>query len=69
MVPFKVQSNVTQGDPLSPTIFNMVLDVVLRHWVSVVEAIEEAEDTVTEGFVWYIQRLVAYFYENYVLLT
>ena len=27
---------VTQGDPLSPTIFNVVVDVVVRHWVKVV---------------------------------
>ena len=69
MVPFKGQSDLTQVDPISPTIFNMVLDVVLRHWVSVVAATEEVEDTVTEGFAWYIKRLVAYFYANYVLLT
>ena len=25
---------MTQGDPLSPTIFNVVLDVVVRHWVT-----------------------------------
>ena len=24
---------VTQGDPLSPTIFNVVVDAVVRHWV------------------------------------
>ena len=27
---------VTQGDPLSPTIFNVVVDAVIRHWVKVV---------------------------------
>ena len=25
---------VTQGDPLSPTIFNVVVDAVVRHWVT-----------------------------------
>ena len=25
---------MTQGDPLSPTIFNMVVDVVVRHWIT-----------------------------------
>ena len=25
-----------QGDPLSPTIFNVVVDVVVRHWVTMV---------------------------------
>ena len=24
---------MTQGDPLSPTIFNVVVDAVIRHWV------------------------------------
>ena len=33
---------VTQGDPLSPTIFNVVVDVVVRHWVTLmVEGVEE----------------------------
>ena len=29
---------VTQGDPLSPIIFNVVVDVVVRNWVTVVVA-------------------------------
>ena len=33
---------MTQVDPLSPTIFNVVVDAVVRHWVSgVVEGAEE----------------------------
>ena len=32
---------VTQGDPLSPTIFNLVVDVVVQHWFML--AVEEAE--------------------------
>ena len=27
---------VTQGDPLSPTIFNVVVDAVVHNWVTVV---------------------------------
>ena len=38
---FKGSRGVTQGDPLSPTIFNVVVDVVVRHWVTL--ALEEAE--------------------------
>ena len=38
---FKGARGVTQGDPLSPTIFNVVVDVVVRHWVTL--AVEEAE--------------------------
>ena len=32
---------VTQGDPLSPTIFNVVVDAVVRHWVKM--ALDEVE--------------------------
>ena len=32
---------MTQGDPLSPTIFNVVGDVVVRHWITI--AVTEAE--------------------------
>ena len=31
---FKGARGVTQGDPLSPSIFNVVLDAVVRHWVT-----------------------------------
>ena len=33
---------MTQGDPLSPTIFNAVMDAVVQHWVMVV--VEGAEE-------------------------
>ena len=29
---FKGERGVTQGDPLSSTIFNVVVDAVVRHW-------------------------------------
>ena len=38
---------VTQGDPLLPTIFNVVVDGVVRHWVTM--ALEEAENRGGEG--------------------
>ena len=38
---FKGERDVTQGDPLSLTIFNVVVDVVVRHWVTL--AVKEAE--------------------------
>ena len=37
--PFKNFRVVTQGDPLSPTIFYVVVDVVLRHWITGVTAL------------------------------
>ena len=38
--PCKGYQGVTQGDPLSPAIFNMVVDAVIRHWVTVVTPTE-----------------------------
>ena len=41
---------VTQGDPLSPTIFNVVVDAVVRHWVhGVMEEAEARGETGQEG--------------------
>ena len=34
--PFKAYWCVTKGEPLSPTIFNVVVDAVICHWVTVV---------------------------------
>ena len=44
---FKDHNVVTKGDPLSPTIFKVVLDVFIWHWVDVVAATEETSDTRT----------------------
>ena len=38
--PFKGYQGVTQGETLSPTIFNVVVDAVIRHWVMVVTPTE-----------------------------
>ena len=38
---FKGARGVTQGDKLSPTIFNVVVDAEVRHWVTLAE--EESE--------------------------
>ena len=38
---FKGERGVMQGDPLSPTIFNVVVDAVVRHWLQI--ATQEAE--------------------------
>ena len=31
---FKAARGVRQGNPLSPTIFNVVMDFLVRHWVT-----------------------------------
>ena len=46
----KFFSVVTQGDLISPTIFNVVVDAVVRHWVSVImEGAEERGERVQES--------------------
>ena len=41
---------MTQGDPLSPNIFNAVVDAVVRHWLEVmVEGAEEQGKRRQEG--------------------
>ena len=35
-LPFRRERGVTQGDPLSPTTFNVVVDAVVCHWGSLV---------------------------------
>ena len=47
---FKGGRGVTQGDPLSPTIFNVVVDTVVRHWVTgVIVDVEERGELGKEG--------------------
>ena len=38
---FKGERGVTQGDPLSPTIYNMVVDTFVRHWLEGLKAAKE----------------------------
>ena len=47
---FKGVRGVTQGDPLSPTIFNVVVDAFVRHWIDrIVDNTEEKGETGREG--------------------
>ena len=48
---------MTQIDPLSPTLFNMIMNTVIFHWVTVVVATEEG----MEGLGMSIQDLAVYF--------
>ena len=44
---FKGGRGVTQGEPLSPTILNVVVDALVRHWVRI--AVMEAENRMERG--------------------
>ena len=58
--PFKGYQGVTQGDPMYPTTFNLVVDALIRHWVTVVMPTEEGT-----GFLGLmIIHMLAYFYAN-----
>ena len=47
---FKGDRGVTQGDLLSPTIFNVVVDAVVRHWrEGLITETEEKGETGREG--------------------
>ena len=63
--PFKGYRGFTQGDPLSPKIFNMVVDVVIRHYGTVVTPTEAG----TGGLGLTIIDLEAYFYAGDVLVV
>ena len=57
---FKEKRGVTQGDPLSPTILNVVVDAVVRHWVNgIVDEAEAKGETGRDG-----QHQSAVFYAN-----
>ena len=49
---------MAQGEPLPPTIFNVVMDAVIRHWVTVAMPPEAG----TGGLGLTTIDLVAYFY-------
>ena len=49
--PFCRERAVTQGDPLSPTIFNVVVDAVVRHWEYLVAERERGDNSKDKGDV------------------
>ena len=55
---------MTQGYPISLTILNVVVDMVISNWVTVVAVMEETADPITKGFRWDIQRLAAYLHAD-----
>ena len=63
--PFKYHKGVSQGGPLYPTIFNMVVDVFIRHWVTLLAADEEGLYVFGQAIQW----MAASFYTNDSLLA
>ena len=63
--PFKGSMGVMQGDLLSPTIFNMVVGVVIHQWTTVVDG----EDTGPKGFGRASQNMAALFYAHHGILA
>ena len=56
---------VMQGYPLYPTIFNVVVDSVIRHWVTVVTPAEAGTGVLGLMIIY----LLAYFYANDSLVS
>ena len=46
---FKGTRGVTQGDLLYPTIFNVVVDAVVRHWLEGLQAAKEEKGAKGRG--------------------
>ena len=65
ITPFKVHQGVTQGGPLPPTIFNVVVDTVICHWVMLVAG----EEAGLGGFGLAVQWLAAFIYTDDGLLA
>ena len=59
--PFRVLHGFTQGDSLSRTISNMVVDSVIRNWVMLVAGEEAVPDGLGRSFQWLTVLLYADF--------
>ena len=64
---FKGERGVTQGDPLSPTILNLVVNAVVRHWVTL--EVVEAEMWGEQGREGRHQATLFYTYDGMVALS
>ena len=64
-IEFQRGCRLMQGDPLSPTIFNVVVDAVVRHWVmGVIVGVEERSERGKEG-----RHQAALFYADNVMVS
>ena len=57
---FQLSRGVTQGEPLSPTILNVVMDAVVRHWVAVMAKGADKRS----GYVQEVRHKNSLFYED-----
>ena len=64
-LPSKGYHGVTQVDPLYPMLFNVVMESVIHHWVTVVALTKDGR----EGLGLSIRELEAYFYAGDVLVA
>ena len=64
-MPFKGYLSITRGGPLSPKIFNVVVDAVIRYWVALVAPTKDG----MEGLGLSIQDLVVYLYADGVFVA
>ena len=48
--PFKAYRGVTQGGPLSPRIFNVMVDAIVREWLRQVLGVEAARHGYEDEF-------------------
>jgi hypothetical protein len=58
--PFSVDRGVTQGDTPSPTIFNMVVDKIVRYWTA--QLLEDTEAEIGGGSGW--TKIASIFYAD-----
>ena len=63
--PLKVYHCVTQVDPLSPTIFDVVLESIIRHWLMLVASTEASTEVIYAS----LQDFAVYFYTNYKIVV
>jgi hypothetical protein len=58
--PFKAHRGVTQGGPVSPKIFNIMVDAIVREWIRILVGDEAASDGLKDA----IRLLLAIFYAD-----
>ena len=58
--PFQGYRGLTQGNPLPPPVFGVLVDAVIRHWIMVVVPAEAGTEGLRETF----QELTLFFYAD-----